>query len=119
MMTPQSWRSSPSCYLEEGKKAMRKTVIGAALAGLLIVPATAAQRCDRGLGKFRDGPFWFPGTVESQTGDAVRVIYDDDMAETLPASLVTAFNLTAGTRVECRYRGGRRWYRGRITRITD
>lgn len=39
--------------------------------------ASAYQRGDWVLAKFKNGPFWFPGVVERDTGRSVTVVYDD------------------------------------------
>lgn len=69
---------------------------------------------ERVLGQWERRGFWFPGTVHAREGDAVTVVYDDGMSETLPARFVRPLDWTVGTPIEGRWRGGDAWYPGRI-----
>lgn len=80
--------------------------------------ASAYQRGDWVLAKFKNGPFWFPGVVESDTGRGVTVVYDDGDRETLPSNLVKNYDWQPGSVVECNFRSAGQWFRGKITALS-
>ena len=84
----------------------------------LSTPSIAYDRGDWVLGKYKNGPFWYPGVVESDRGKGVTVTYDDGDRETLSASLVKDYDWQVGSVVECRWKSGDKWYRGRITALS-
>src|SRR5262249_39988750 len=79
--------------------------------------ASAFQGGDRVLAQFLGSKFWFAGVVESANGNLVTVLYDDGLREIRPENQVKTYDWTVGSRVECRFMGGRRWYPGEISRI--
>jgi len=70
-----------------------------------------------GLGRYRNGAYWFPGIVQSDNSGRVTIAYDNGDRETLPANLVKAYNWGVGTRVECNWKNGGTWYAGKITAL--
>lgn len=80
--------------------------------------ASAYQKGDWVLAKYKNGPFWFPGVVESDTGRGVTVVYDDGDRETLPSNLVKNYNWAPGSVVECNFKSSGKWFRGKITTLS-
>lgn len=69
------------------------------------------------LGQWQGGRYWYPGVVEHSTQDSVTIQYDDGDRATQPSRQVKAYNWHAGSRVECNWQNGGRWYSGTITRL--
>lgn len=89
---------------------------------LLLLASTGAlaqQRGDWVLAQWQGGQYWFPGVVESRTGNSVTVAYDDGTRETRPGNQVRPYDWRVGTRVSCRWKGGSEWYSGRITALSS
>ena len=97
-------------------------LLGSALVALfgltLAGSALAYQRGDWVLAKYRNGPYWFPGVVEGDTGKGVAVVYDDGEREVLRSNLVKNYNWRPGTMVECNFKASGKWFRGRITKLS-
>ncbi len=86
---------------------------------LLIATAVSAQqRGDWVLGQWRGGDYWFPGVIESRSENSVTIVYDDGTRETLGLHLIRPYNWKEGTKIECRWKNGKEWYAGRITRVS-
>lgn len=86
----------------------------------LLASAATAQAQSPGdwvLARFRNGNFWFPGVLQSVSGERLTIQYDDGDRETLHVSAVRPYNWTIGSRVECNFRGAGNWYAGRITSL--
>lgn len=97
----------------------RWTRVLVALASLTFAAtAFAYQKGDWVLAKYKNGPFWFPGVVESDSGRGVTVLYDDGERETLPSNLVKTYNWQTGSVVECNFKSSGKWFRGRITALS-
>ncbi len=89
------------------------------LAALLVSSsAFAFQPGDWVLARWQGADYWFPGVVERSDGSNVTVAYDDGTRETRPIRQVKAYDWDLGTRVECRWAGGRDWYPGRIAAVS-
>lgn len=88
------------------------------LLGSLLLLATAGasaqQKGDWVLARWKGDRFWFPGVIESRAGDNITIAYDDGTRETLPLKLVRPYDWTVGSRVQCRWQGGSEWYSGKI-----
>lgn len=99
---------------------MIKTIIIAAIASATLAPAAALAQVPGNwvLAPWHDGDYLFPGVVTANTGGRVTVRFDDGTSETMAATRVEPFTWTRGSRVECRWRNGRRWYSGRIETIS-
>ncbi|MCB1600918.1 MAG: hypothetical protein H7A19_12715 [Rhodanobacteraceae bacterium] len=69
------------------------------------------------LGKWKGGPYWFPGVVEKRAGDKITIVFDDGTRDTLPRKLVRKYDWRAGSKVECRWSGGSEWYAAKIQNI--
>ena len=100
---------------------MNKTMIAAALAAVCamagVAHAAGPNAGDWVLGRWKGEGYWFPGVVQSVSGGATTIQYDDGTVETLPAHLVKPYYWRAGSVVECRWKGGATWYRGSIMSI--
>lgn len=96
---------------------MKKLILG--LLGMLFA-ATSALAYQPGewvLAKYRNGPYWYPGVVQQDNNGRISVAYDDGDRETLPSSLVKNYSWQVGTRVQCNWKGGGKWFNGRITAL--
>jgi len=78
--------------------------------------AFAWQEGDRILGQWGDG-YWYPGIISEASGDGFNVSFDDGDTAVLPASKIRAINWTVGTRVQCNWKGGGKYYSGTITEM--
>ncbi len=94
---------------------MKKMIWMGVLLLLVSTTAMAQSRGDWVLGNWRGGGYWFPGVVQSNEGGRITIAYDDGTRETVSARDVRPYTWAAGTRVECRWSGGKEWYGGRIT----
>ena len=81
--------------------------------------AMAQKGGDWVLARWKGDQYWFPGVVESRAGDNVTVAYDDGTRETLPTSQVRPYDWAVGTRIQCRWKGGDKWYAGKITTMSS
>ena len=64
--------------------------------------------------RWRGGSAWYPGVVESVSGNQVTIRYDDGTRETRPANQVRPYDWRVGTHVSCLWTDGN-WYRATIT----
>ena len=105
------------------KSSAPRHLLTAALLGLTLLSlGTPAQAYDKGdwvLGRYKNGQFWYPGVVEVDRGKGVTVAYDDGDRETLSANQVKDYDWRVGSVVECRWKSGAKWYRGKITALSD
>lgn len=88
--------------------------------GALLGSAATAQAQSPGdwvLARFKNGNYWFPGVLQSVSGDRLTIQYDDGDRETLPLASVRPYNWTIGSRVECNFKGGGKWFPGKITSL--
>src|SRR6187402_2304387 len=79
---------------------------------------SAQERGDWVLGQWKGGEYWFPGVVESRSGDEITIAYDDGTSETRPAKQVRKYDWDIDSRVECQWNGGTDWFPGRITAMS-
>ena len=87
-----------------------------ALALALAIPAGAAAQ-DAGdwvLAQWQGGSDWYPGVVQSRSGNQVTIRYDDGTMETRPVNQVRRYDWQVGSRVVCRWSNGQ-WYDAVIT----
>lgn len=94
------------------------------LLGLLVLLATAAPSLAQRPGDwvlmlYKGGPYWFPGVIAQIGPRGVTVRYDDGDVETRTLQDVRPYDWRVGSRIECNWRGGGKWYAGRITRIEN
>jgi hypothetical protein len=108
--------------LKPAQSSSRGHLWGTALLALtclgLAAPALAYQSGDWVLAKYRNGPHWYPGVVQSDNSGGVSVAYDDGDRETLAAKQVKTYNWAVGTVVECNWKKGGQWFRGKITSLS-
>ena len=92
------------------------------MCGMLMMFASAGAMAQQGgdwvLARWKGDQYWFPGVVESRSGDSVSIVYDDGTRETLPARLVRPYDWRVGSRVQCKWKGGAEWYAGKITSMS-
>ena len=89
--------------------------IGAAALALAIPAGASAQDAgDWVLAQWQGGNDWYPGVVQSRSGNQVTIRYDDGTMETRPANQVRRYDWQVGTRVVCRWSNGQ-WYDAAIT----
>jgi hypothetical protein len=92
-------------------------MVGAcALALTCASSAVAQKRGDWVLAQWLGGSEWYPGVVQSRTGNQVSILYDDGTLETRPVNQVRPYNWRVGTRVVCKFTDGE-WYDATITRL--
>jgi hypothetical protein len=89
------------------------------LMGLMFasLSALAYQPGEWVLARYRNGAYWYPGVVHSDRNGTVAVNYDDGDREVLPSNLVKNYSWQVGTRVECNWKNGGKWFAGRITAL--
>lgn len=73
-----------------------------------------ARQGRRILGQWSDGR-WYPATVTGQNGNQFSVAFDDGDKADLPAARIRAIDWAVGTRVQCNWKSGGRYYAGTIT----
>ena len=71
-----------------------------------------AEASDKVLARWSDG--WYVGTVVKKVSDGVQVVFDDGDEAVVPASGVRPLDWTAGTRVQCNFKGAGIYYPGVI-----
>lgn len=98
---------------------MRLTRALAAMAIFLSGTLAAQQRGDWVLAQWRGGEYWFPGVIQSVSGNKVTILYDDGTRETRPLNQVKPYDWREGSHVQCLWAGGSTWYAARITRMHD
>lgn len=94
-------------------------ILALGLLGVMLASSSALayQSGEWVLGKYRNGPYWYPGIVQSDNQGRVTIAYDDGDRETLPSSQVKNYTWQAGTQVECNWKNGGQWYPGRIAAL--
>lgn len=91
-------------------------VIGAVIASLSAAQAQTAG--DWVLARYKNGQYWFPGVIQSLSGDRLTIQYDDGDRETLNLASVRPYNWVIGSRVQCNFRGAGTWFAGKITALS-
>jgi hypothetical protein len=79
--------------------------------------AQAQTQGDWVLARYKGGAYWYPGVIQSVTGDRISVAYDDGDRETLNLADVRPYTWAIGTRVECNFQGAGKWYPGVIASL--
>ncbi|MBL0162582.1 MAG: hypothetical protein IPP82_02715 [Xanthomonadales bacterium] len=97
---------------------MKRIMLTAAMLVLISTGAAAQSQGDWVLGNWRGGGYWFPGVVQSHVGDKITIAYDDGTRETASSTQVRPYTWALGTRIECRWSGGKAWFGGQITGIS-
>lgn len=94
----------------------KKLILVAAVATAVPSFAMAQQAGDWVLAQWRGGAQWFPGVVQSRTGNLVKIQYDDGTFETRPVNQTRPYNWHVGSKVECLWTDGQ-WYGATINRM--
>ncbi len=72
-----------------------------------------AQTSEKVLARWTDG--WYVGTVLERVGDRFKVVFDDGDSAIVPQSGIRLLAWSAGTRLQCNFKGSGRYYFGMIT----
>lgn len=96
---------------------MRGMILGLALGITFAAPALAFDQGEWVLGQWKGGEYWYPGVVENASKSRVTIRYDDGDVDTRPINQVKEYDWAVGDKVECNYRGGGTWYKGRIAAL--
>jgi hypothetical protein len=93
-------------------------IIGGLLLWLAMsIPAFAFENGDWVLGHWQGGGYWYPGVVEGSNQRSVTIQYDDGDRETVPPNRVKSYDWRVGSRVECNWQNGGKWYPGVISQL--
>lgn len=74
----------------------------------------APQAGDRVLGQWKDG-YWYPATVKQIQGETVSLRFDDGATAQAAPNQLASLDWAKGTRVECNWKNGGKFYRGVIS----
>lgn len=88
---------------------------------LLLANTASAQSFKSGdwvLGNYQGSNYWFAGVVAEVGRGQIVVRYDDGEVETLKPNNVRPYDWKVGSKVECNYKSGGRWYSGKITGLS-
>jgi hypothetical protein len=97
---------------------MRIRAFGLIAAALLVAtPALAYDDGEWVLARWKGGDHWYPGVVAGSSDGRVKVRFDDGDVDTMPTRDVRPYSWRAGSRVECNWKGGGTWYKGRIVSL--
>jgi len=99
------------------KTYLKSAILGCAVLLAGLGAAGAQTTGDWVLARFKGGQFYFPGVIQSISGDRVTVAYDDGDRETLSLANVKPYNWAIGTRVECNFQGAGKWFPGVIASL--
>ena len=73
---------------------------------------------DRVLARWpQETEWWYPGVVCEANGVEVLVQYDDGDRSQVHVDLVRPLELKVGTRIQCRYQGGKAFYPGQVAGV--
>jgi hypothetical protein len=98
-----------------------RRILLALAAGALSLGATAAAAQTQGdwvLARYKGGAYWYPGIIQSVSGDRLTIAYDDGDRETLPVASVRPYDWTIGRRVQCNFKGAGTWFPGVIASLS-
>ena len=93
---------------------VKKFIGGLLLSLAMSIPALAFENGDWVLGQWQGGRYWYPGVVESSTQSSVTIQYDDGDRATQQSNQVKPYDWRVGSRVECNWQNGGKWYPGVI-----
>jgi hypothetical protein len=91
-----------------------------AFCGLFLIGNSSAVAQTAGdwiLGRYKGGAYWYPGVIQSVSSDKIIVAYDDGDREAMSLSNVRPYAWAIGTRVECNFQGGGKWFPGVIASL--
>ncbi|GAB4192070.1 MAG: hypothetical protein OHK0022_06070 [Roseiflexaceae bacterium] len=77
--------------------------------------ALTHQIGDRLLCNWSQDTFWYPATIRQIDGQRIYVAFDDGDEEWTSAEQITTLEVPIGTRVQCRWKGEKYFYRGTVT----
>ena len=99
---------------EQFLKIMKKLIF---LALLALSLNAIAQSSGKILARWSDG--WYVATIVEKVGQNYKVIYDDDGVEAIvPPNGIKALDWTAGSRVQCNWKGRGFYYPGTIAQMS-
>ena len=84
----------------------------------IVSQAWAQREGDWVLARWRGNVWWFPGVIAGVEDNSITVLYDDGTREKRPADQVKHYDWRVGSRVECDWKGGGKWYAGQITALS-
>lgn len=79
---------------------------------VILSAAALAQSSEKVLARWSDG--WYVGTIIQKIGDRYKVIFDDGDEAVVPQAGIRPIDWSAGTRLQCNFKGGGRYFWGRI-----
>lgn len=95
---------------------MRSLKLGIVFILVLVSAVAFAWKAgDRVLGLWSDG-LWYPANITGVTPAGFNVSFDDGDVAVLPATKIRMINWRVGTKVQCNWKRGGRYYSGTITR---
>jgi hypothetical protein len=71
------------------------------------------QVSEKVLARWSDG--WYVGTVLQKVGDRFKIVFDDGDEALVPQSGIRPLDWSAGTRLQCNFKGSGRYFPGIIT----
>jgi len=96
-------------------RALKNSVIAALLAFFASFASMAVARGnDQILARWSDG--WYVGTIVQRVGKQYQIMFDDGDKAIVPQSGIRLLNWSAGTRVQCNWKGAGLYYWGVIAR---
>ena len=98
-------------------RIVTRLTFAAAILGGSLAPVAAQTAGDWVLARYKGGAHWYPGILQSISGDRVVVTYDDGDRETLALNRVQPYNWKIGSRVECNFKQSGKWYPGVISSL--
>lgn len=94
---------------------MKNSTIAALLAVSVSFSSMAVARGnDKILARWTDG--WYVGTIVQKVGNQYQIAFDDGDKAIVPQSGIRRINWSAGTRVQCNWKGAGLYYWGVIAR---
>jgi hypothetical protein len=85
--------------------------------GAFITQPQTAQAGERVVGQWSDG-YWYPAQITGYDRQGYSLLFDDGDRARLASSQVRPFTWQPGTRVQCRWQGGRTYYNGVVAAIS-
>ncbi len=97
-------------YNVRDNRVLKTSIIAAVLASFASM--AVAQSTDKILARWSDG--WYVGKVVQKVGNRFKIVFDDGDQAMVPQSGIRRLNWSAGTRVQCNWKGAGAYYWGVI-----